>query len=349
MRFIRTGSMLLVALMVSGCVSMSKYNEKVQEVAMLRGDVTSLEENLAKSEAAGKALQAELQKSRENLAKLEQEHENLKAEYVAMTAERENANAAMGDKRQAFSSDMEALTARLNESETRVKELTALLTAQEQTAQKVPELQAAVADREERIKTLNATLRSLKVNLVQIRSDVIQLAKKRSGSEEKENAYADFRRNFGDQINKGEILVTEYPDKMIVTLPEQVLFRSGSATINRSGRKALERVAGILKKVRNNRIRIEGHTDSTPIRARGKYASNWDLSAARAASVVRYLQRKGAINPELLTLAGYGPYAPAAANNTSKGRSLNRRIEIALIPMDTTLTAEATREKLALR
>jgi chemotaxis protein MotB len=335
--------------MVSGCVSLSKYNEKVQEVAMLKGDLTTVEENLAKSEAEGKALQGELQKSRENLAKLEQEHENLKAEYVAMTAERENANAMMGDKRQAFSSEMESLTARLNESEARVKELTALLTAQEEAAKKVPELQAAVVEREDRIKTLNATLRSLKNNLVQIRSDVVHLAKKRSGTEEKENAYADFRRNFGEQINKGEILVTEYPDKMIVTLPEQVLFRPGSATINRSGKKALERVAEILIKVRNNRIRIEGHTDSTPIRRKARYASNWDLSAARAASVVRYLHKKGAINPELLTLAGYGPYAPAAANNTTKGRSLNRRIEIALIPLDTTLTVEANREKLALR
>lgn len=350
MRMIRIGSTLLIALMVSGCVSMSKYNEKVQEVAMLRGDITSLEENLAKSEAAGKALQGELQKNRENLARLEQEHENLKAEYVALTAQRENDSAAvMGDKRQAFSSDMEALTAKLNESETRVKELTTLLLAQEEAAKKVPELQVAVADREERINNLNTTLRSLKNNLVQIRTDVVQLAKKRSGSEEKENAYAAFRRDFSDQISKGEILVTEYPDKLIVTMPEQVLFRSGSATINKGGRKALERVAGILKKVKNNRIRIEGHTDSTPIKSKRRYASNWDLSAARAASVVRHLQKKGAVNPELLTLAGYGPYAPAAANNTSKGRSLNRRIEIALTPIDTTVTAEANQEKLALR
>lgn len=121
MRMIRTGSTLLIALMVSGCVSMSKYNEKVQEVAMLRGDIPTLEANLTKSEAAGKALQGELQKNRENLARLEQEHENLKAEYVALTAEKENANLAMGDRRHEFSSDMEALTARLNESETRSK------------------------------------------------------------------------------------------------------------------------------------------------------------------------------------------------------------------------------------
>ncbi|GAB7026307.1 OmpA/MotB family protein [Geotalea toluenoxydans] len=349
MRMIRTGSTLLIALMVSGCVSMSKYNEKVQEVAMLRGDIPTLEANLTKSEAAGKALQGELQKNRENLARLEQEHENLKAEYVALTAEKENANLAMGDRRHEFSSDMEALTARLNESETRVKELTTLLLAQEEAAKKVPELQAAVADREERISNLNATLRSLKSNLIQIRTDVVQLAKKRSGSEEKENAYAAFRRDFSDQIGKGEILVTEYPDKLIVTMPEQVLFRSGSATINKGGKKALERVASILKKVKNNRIRIEGHTDSTPIKSKHRYASNWDLSAARAASVVRHLQKKGAVNPEFLTLAGYGPYAPAAANNTSRGRSLNRRIEIALIPMDTTVTAETNKEKLALR
>jgi chemotaxis protein MotB len=350
MQLIRILGTLLIVLCVSGCVSLSKYNEKVQEVAMLKGDVTNLEENLARSEATGKALQAELQKNRETLAKLEQEHESLKAEYMAMSAQKEKDQAMLGDKKEVFSSDMEALTAKLNESEARVKELAAMLVAQEETAAKVPELKRAVADREDRIRALNETLRSLKSNLVQIKTDVVQLAKKRSGSEEKESAYAAFRRDFSDQIAKGEILVSEYPDKLIVTLPEQVLFKSGSATINKGGKKALTRVAEILKKVKNNRIRIEGHTDSTPVHGkRGRYTSNWDLSAARAASVVRHLQKKGAINPELLALAGYGPYAPAAANNTRKGRSLNRRIEIALIPIDATITADSNREKLALK
>lgn len=351
MQLVRFLSTLLIVVCVSGCVSLSKYNEKVQEVAMLKGDVTSLEENLARSEAAGKALQAELQKNRESLAKLEQEHETLKAEYTAMSAQKEKDQLAMlGDKKEVFSSEMETLTAKLNESEARVKELAAMLVAQEEAAAKVPELKMAVADREDRIRALNETLRSLKSNLVQIKTDVVQLAKKRSGSEEKESAYAAFRRDFSDQIAKGEILISEYPDKLIVTLPEQVLFKSGSATINKGGKRALARVADILKKVKNNRIRIEGHTDSTPVHGkRGRYKSNWDLSAARAASVVRHLQKKGSINPELLALAGYGPYAPAAANNTRKGRSLNRRIEIAIIPLDATITADANREKLALK
>ena len=318
---------------------------------MLRGDLTSLEETLDRSEAAGKTLQSELQKNRENLAKLEQEHENLKAEYMVLSIQGETSKtAALGDKQQTFSADIAALTAKLNESEKTVRDLTTILVAQEDAVNKVPSLQAAVADREDRIKTLNDTLSSLKSNIVQIKTDVIQLSQKRSGNEEKEDAYAAFRRDLSNEISKGEILVAEYPDKMIITLPEQVLFRSGSATINKSGRKALAQVAKILRKVQNNRIRIEGHTDSAPMSRRGgRYSSNWDLSAARATSVVRHLQKKGSINPELLALAGYGPYAPAAANNTRKGRSLNRRIEIALIPIDTTITAEAYREKLALK
>src|SRR4051794_26930425 len=98
MRLMRTGSTLLISLLVSGCVSLSKYNEKIQEVAMLRGDITSLEETLDKSETSGKALQAELQKNRENLAKLEQEHENLKAEYMALSIQGQTSKtAALGD------------------------------------------------------------------------------------------------------------------------------------------------------------------------------------------------------------------------------------------------------------
>lgn len=350
MHVIRTMSMLFLALLVSGCVSMSRYDEKVQEVAMFRGDITSLEETLERSEAAGKTLQHELQKSRENLAKLEQEHETLKAEYMVMSIQGQTEKTALGDRKQAFSSDVEALSAKLNESEKRVKELSTLLLAQEEAVKKVPSLETAVADREARIKALTETLQSLRSNIVQVKTDIVELSRKRTGSQEKENAYGDFRRDLNTEIARGEITVTEFPDKLIVTLPERVLFQSGSATINKSGKRALARVARILQKVRNNRIRIEGHTDSTPMIYRGgRYASNWELSAARAASVVRHLQKKGAINPQLLAVAGYGPYAPAAANNTNKGRSQNRRIEIAVVPLDTTITAAATREKLALR
>ena len=79
-------------------------------------------------------------------------------------------------------------------------------------------------------------------------------------------------------------------------------------------------------------ISIEGHTDNVPIGRRSRYASNWQLSTARALAAVNYFQRHNAVNPQRLQVVGHGEHQPVSSNETAEGRQQNRRIEIRLMP-----------------
>ncbi|MFH2203951.1 MAG: flagellar motor protein MotB [Elusimicrobiota bacterium] len=113
-----------------------------------------------------------------------------------------------------------------------------------------------------------------------------------------------------------------------ITLPSPVLFRFGSGRLSRSGAGVLLPLARLLADVPNAVI-VKGHTDDRPIR-RGEHRTNWELSAARAFSVIRYFSRQG-LAPERFHARGYGEYRPAAPNDTVPGRRKNRRIEITII------------------
>jgi len=114
-----------------------------------------------------------------------------------------------------------------------------------------------------------------------------------------------------------------------ITLSEPILFTSGDAVLKEEASPLLQEFA---KSVSNlpNLIVIEGHTDNVPIRA-GKYPSNWDLSMARATSVVRYLITSGGIDPRRISGAGFAEFRPKMPNDTSEGRAANRRIEMYLM------------------
>lgn len=116
-----------------------------------------------------------------------------------------------------------------------------------------------------------------------------------------------------------------------LTLEQQLLFDSGSNVISRQGRDRLAKFAKAFRKMpAKTRIRIVGHTDAMPIslELRGKYADNWDLSAARAAAVARYLVWGADIKPARLHIEGSAATEPIASDLTAAGRAKNRRIEI---------------------
>jgi chemotaxis protein MotB len=123
-------------------------------------------------------------------------------------------------------------------------------------------------------------------------------------------------------------------ERLTIRVGGEALFGPGGVALRPEGRNTLEKIATALQGLADYVIRVEGHTDSTPIGgpARERWSSNWELSAARAASVVRYLQEKE-LPPEHLAIGGYAFYRPVATNDTPAGRALNRRIEITLLPM----------------
>ncbi len=139
-----------------------------------------------------------------------------------------------------------------------------------------------------------------------------------------------------EEIEEGKIRITQLEDEVSVSIVDKILFKSGEVKVKQAGRKILKRLGDILKKVKGKQIKIEGHTDNVPIGPdlRSKYASNWELSAARAINVAKYLRDEVGIDPSLLFAAAYSQYRPIASNRTETGRAKNRRIEIVLIPMD---------------
>jgi chemotaxis protein MotB len=119
---------------------------------------------------------------------------------------------------------------------------------------------------------------------------------------------------------------------LTVDVAEQLFFDSGRATLKETGKEVLKRVADAIKSYDDKAIRVVGHTDNVPIAGalQKVYASNWELSVARATTVVRFLQESG-IEPERLIATGRAEYAPVAENESPEGRQKNRRIEITLI------------------
>jgi chemotaxis protein MotB len=138
--------------------------------------------------------------------------------------------------------------------------------------------------------------------------------------------------NLSEQVQKGQLQVRRYKDMLTVDVAEQLFFDSGKATLKDSGKAVLKEVAAAMKGYEDKAIRVVGHTDNVPIAKawREVFPSNWELSAARATTVVRFLQEAG-IEPERLIATGRAEYAPVAPNDSEDGRQKNRRIEITLI------------------
>jgi chemotaxis protein MotB len=138
-----------------------------------------------------------------------------------------------------------------------------------------------------------------------------------------------------EEIQKNQIKITQMADKLKLSIVDKILFPSGEADISPEGLKVLLRVGNILKNAKDKSVRVEGHTDNVPIGGalKNRFPSNWELSAARATNVVRFLEDKVGMDPKRLEAAGLAQNHPVASNDTKEGRAQNRRIEIYLLPM----------------
>jgi len=185
----------------------------------------------------------------------------------------------------------------------------------------------------QKIGELSQKLGQLEAENTRLKDDVTQLQKLKEIEVQKTSkTYESLLDSMKSEISKGEVTISELKGKLTVNLVESVLFDSGKAEVKPNGLVVLQKVIDILKNLKDKAIRIEGHTDNVPIvgALARKYPTNWELSAARAINVARYLQQQG-IDPALLAAVGYGEYKPVAANDTDEGRAKNRRIEIVLV------------------
>jgi chemotaxis protein MotB len=135
-------------------------------------------------------------------------------------------------------------------------------------------------------------------------------------------------------VKRGEVLLDTHNNYIVVTLPSSPMFEAGSNTLTEEGRKVLARVARAIAARGPRDIFVGSHTDNVPIRADRavEFPTNWELSAARATRVVRYLDEECGVLRRQLTAAGYSDSRPVASNQTEEGRAQNRRIEITIAP-----------------
>jgi chemotaxis protein MotB len=159
-----------------------------------------------------------------------------------------------------------------------------------------------------------------------------QRAQLQATEKQSEARYDALVANLSEELRKGQLQVRQLKGMLTVDVAEQLFFDSGRANLKDTGKQVLQKVAESLKGYEDKAIRIVGHTDNVPITKglQKVFPSNWELSAARATTVVRFLQDSG-IAPERLVATGRAEYAPVSENDTAEGRQKNRRIEITLI------------------
>jgi len=182
-------------------------------------------------------------------------------------------------------------------------------------------------------KTKEAEVRTISKTYEDLLSELKKTKEVEVGTVSK--TYEDLLSEMKSEIAQGQIAITELKGKLTVDVVDKILFHSGQTEIRPEGLDVLKRVVEILMTVTDKVIRVEGHTDSIPTAGAlaKRYPTNWELSAARALNVTRYLEKEG-IDPALLSAVAFGEYQPIAENDTPEGRAKNRRIAIILLPKE---------------
>ncbi len=137
-----------------------------------------------------------------------------------------------------------------------------------------------------------------------------------------------------NEIKRGELTISNLEGKLTVNLLNQILFDSGNTQLREEGKKVLKNLGDVLNRFPDRALQIAGHTDNVPISPRllERFPTNWELSTARATSVIHFLQQEAGLPGNRLVAAGFSEYQPIADNSTVEGRAQNRRIEILLVP-----------------
>jgi flagellar motor protein MotB len=135
---------------------------------------------------------------------------------------------------------------------------------------------------------------------------------------------------FRSDLESKDVTISNLQGKLTVTILDRVMFDSWEAVLQPDGEAVLRQIAAVLAVHPDLKIHVVGHTDNVPIRTR--FASNWELSTARALAAVHFLTEKAGVDPRRVGAVGYGEFRPIADNSTPEGRAMNRRIAITILP-----------------
>ncbi len=207
----------------------------------------------------------------------------------------------------------------------------------DKTQKQLDDAQALVLDLKQRLEKLGQNVDKLAhekgqldATLADAKSRLEDLRKQKAAAEARAQTFRNLVAQLRSMIDAGKLKVVIRDGRMIIALPNDVLFDSGKTAIKPDGVAALTQVAEVLAGIPDRHFLVAGDTDDVPIHT-SRFPSNWELSTARAVEVVKLLVDKG-VKPEVLAAAGYGQFDPVAPNDSADHRAQNRRIEIVLQP-----------------
>jgi len=302
-------SLLIITLgLFSSCVSKKIYTNLEDKYATLKKENRSLNDEVEKLSGEKSTLKNNLDKLTATYDKAVAELNQLRSELAASTSNLDNLKAS-------YDALEKNSSAEIAKNSKKNRELLAKLEAKEQAlaseSARLEKLKRELKDRSERVAELE--------NVIAIKDASMKALK---------DAISTALTNF-----EGKGLTVEQRDgKVYVSMENKLLFQSGSWSVGSEGRKAVRQLANVLAENPDIAILIEGHTDNVPYKGNAQLSGNWDLSTKRATAIVNILRENTSINPENLTAAGRGEYAPIASNDTTEGRAKNRRIEVILTP-----------------
>lgn len=197
--------------------------------------------------------------------------------------------------------------------------------------------QKAAADNAAQAIGLKADVEALKHSVKELETQLAEAEKER---ETVSKTKSTLEQEMRAALNSKDITISQLQGRLTVNILDHVLFDSGEAAVKPEGQEVLKRLAAVLAVHTNRTIHVVGHTDNVPIRAgaRGRFASNWELSAARAIAAVRFLHEQAGVSPRQLGALGYGEFHPVADNSTAEGRAKNRRIAVVVLPEELAAT-----------
>ena len=335
----KTGRLIVgaicVALLTTGCV----VSKDVYQAQVVRsGDL----------EAQNQDLNSRLREREDAIRKLEAQYSDLKVKLAEESRKASLASAATEDAKAILEGcrrERENLSADLDITKSGARKLDEqALSLKAKVREAYASGKADLEGCEARLAAQDATLERLRTQIgnLETERDVLNEQKQKLAHEKKEKVeevsktYDNLLENMKNEIKEGQITISQLKGQLSVKLMDEILFPSGSAEIKPEGKAILAKVGSALKEESDKMVVIEGHTDNQPIGGVlvEKYPTNWELSTARAVSVVRYLEDKAKIGGGRLSATGFGEFKPAGENDTKEGRSRNRRIEIKLVPLE---------------
>jgi len=306
--------------------ALSGLDEKIRE--SLRKELSSMDEMVA---GLKEKLQEQTRKNTEQLKELEGAELRISQLEDAIRAKDETLYEQTRNNTEQLK-ELESAKVRISQLEDAIKAKDQALSGLDE---KISQLEEGSNEEKKIGESLRKELSSMD-EMVSGLEEKLQMEKSMAKAriEELKSTYDSLASELKRQLKSKEMSIKGFEEKLSITFVDTVLFDSGQATITPEGRSILTRVGEILKNVHGMQIRVVGHTDNRPIRKEylHKFPSNWELSSARAAAVVRYFQRESGLDPKSLEIAGRSFYRPAASNETEEGRAQNRRVEVIIAP-----------------